>query len=157
MLVASYRFLIHNKIAQCLLAEKYNIKSHESSNHSNAFVMLVITTSVVMISRHEYVQAQEKKASQIASELQTSACIQYSCIEVEYESPTTVVLNGHYILSNSSLPLGESKPPNTILWQGVDALKSQGFAIESVTMGGEGREGNPNVYHIVMSKPFKIE
>ena len=28
-----------------------------------AFVMLVITTSVVMISTHEYVQAQEKKAS----------------------------------------------------------------------------------------------
>ena len=43
-----------------------------------AFVMLVITTSVVMISTHEYVQAQlapEKKASQIASELQTDACI----------------------------------------------------------------------------------
>ena len=45
-----------------------------------AFVMLVITTSVVMISTHEYVQAQlapEKKASQIASELQTDACIPY--------------------------------------------------------------------------------
>lgn len=125
-----------------------------------AFVMLVITTSVVMISTHEYVQAQmapEKKASQIASELQTDACIPYSCIEVEYESPNIVVLNGHYIQFNSSLPLGESKPPNTILWQGVEALKSQGFVIESVMMGGEGSEGNPNVYHIVMSKPFRFE
>ena len=59
-----------------------------------AFVMLVITTSVVMISTHEYVQAQmapEKKASQIASELQTDACIPYSCIEVEYQSPNIVV------------------------------------------------------------------
>ena len=43
-----------------------------------AFIMLVITTSVVMISTHKYVQAQlapEKNASQIASELQTDACL----------------------------------------------------------------------------------
>ena len=71
--------------------------------------------------------------------------------------PTYIVLNGHYIPLNSSLPLGESKPPNTILWQGVEALKSQGFVIESVMMGGEGSEGNPNVYHVVMSKPFRFE
>ena len=124
-----------------------------------AFIMLVITTSVVMISTHKYLQpelAPEKNASQIASELQTDVCLPYSCIEVEYQSPTTVVLNGHYIQFNSSLPLGESKSPNTILWQGVEALKSQGFAIESVTMGGEGSEGNPNVYHIIMSKPFRF-
>ena len=53
-----------------------------------AFIMLVITTSVVMISTHEYVQAQltpEKNASQIASELQTDVCLPYWCIEVEYK------------------------------------------------------------------------
>ena len=124
-----------------------------------AFIMLVITTSVVMISTHEYVQTQLSSREECKSDCFRTADGRMPTVLVYrsgVQSPTTVVLNGHYIQFNSSLPLGESKSPNTILWQGVEALKSQGFAIESVTMGGEGSEGNPNVYHIVMSKPFRF-
>jgi phage-related protein len=88
-------------------------------------------------------------------DLQTNACILYSCLEVEYESPTPVVLSGHYILFDSAggdLANAGNKL-NTILWQGVDALKAQGYKVTGVTMGGDGSKSNPNMYHLVLTKP----
>jgi hypothetical protein len=74
---------------------------------------------------------------------------------VEYESPTTVVLSGDYILFDSvggDLANAGNKP-NIILRQGVDALMAQGYKVTGVTMGGMGSEGNPNMYHLVLTKP----
>ena len=84
-----------------------------------AFVMLVITTSVVMISTHEVcTSSRRRRRVRLLQNCRLAHAYSTSCIEVEYESPTTVVLNGH--------------------WQGVDALKSQGFL---VTMEEKGVRG----------------
>jgi hypothetical protein len=75
--------------------------------------------------------------------------ISTSCVEVEYESPNTIVLRGDYLIFNSTLT---DYNANQFIWKAVDDLKTKGFVINSVTMGGVGSQGNPNLYHVIMSK-----
>jgi hypothetical protein len=89
----------------------------------------------------------------------------FQCATLVYESPTTVVLNGETLIlgGDPSLFQGsesfdpESSPvgnyPNPFLWKVVDAFKAQGYAIDSITIGGVGSRGNPNEFFVVMSKP----
>jgi len=65
---------------------------------------------------------------------------------VVYQSPSTVVLEGEKL----TVGLG-GFVDNQYLWQGVDLVKQQGYAIDSVTMSGLGTENNLDVYHVVLS------
>jgi hypothetical protein len=64
-------------------------------------------------------------------------------VTVVYQSPATVVLEGNAI----SMIL-ES---NQNLWKAVDLVKERGFTIDSVVTSGVSTEGNPLVYHIILS------
>ena len=75
--------------------------------------------------------------------------IPIDCLEVEYESPNTIVLQGDYLVFNSTLA---DNNPNQVIWKAVDNLKLKGFVIDSVVLSGVGSQGNPNVYHVIMSK-----
>ena len=75
--------------------------------------------------------------------------IPVDCLEVEYQSPNTIVLQGDYLVFNSTL---SDNNPNQIIWKAVDNLKAKGFAIDSVVLSGVGFEGNPNIYHVIMSR-----
>jgi hypothetical protein len=139
------------------------------------FFIVAIVTSAAILSRHKSVvfgqmanssgtlnplvnkelssqTSQLKKAfgDKFTSEL-SSKCgiIPTSCVEAEYESPDTVVLRGDYLIFNSSLT---NYNANQFIWKAVDDLKTKGFVIDSVAMGGVGSQGNPNLYHVIMSK-----
>ena len=98
-----------------------------------AVALVVLTGSLVVPSSHQ-VQAQtqtqtqtQKTAAEIASEIEQvknkhTQCTITSCIQVEYDSPTTVVMSGEYLLLSN--PTIAEYVPNTILWQAVDTLKS---------------------------------
>jgi hypothetical protein len=77
-----------------------------------------------------------------------SKCIA-GCVDVEYSGPSLIVLNGDYLIFNSTIG---DYAANQFLWKGVENLKSRGFTIDSVALGGVGSGGNPNVYHIIMSR-----
>ena len=42
--------------------------------------------------------------------------------------------------------------PNIYLWQAVDQFKAQGYTLTSVMLGGQGSQGNPHQFFVVMSK-----
>jgi len=74
------------------------------------------------------------------------------------------VLNGEVLISGSpgsgpvttpddifnSLNLGNY--PNIFIWQAVDGFKAQGYTVSSVTIGGQGSQGNSNEFFVLMSK-----
>jgi hypothetical protein len=98
------------------------------------------------------------------------AIILQDCVSVWHESPTTLVLNGDTLLlaAPGSGPIGSTGTaedlfgedfestvgnyPNIYLWQAVDAFKVQGYTVTSVMLGGQGSQGNPHEFFIVMSK-----
>lgn len=87
-----------------------------------------------------------------------SACAQrgfyfFQCVELEYESPTTIVLHGHLLLQGLSAESFVRQEYNSYLWWPVDAAKNLGFVISSVIFSGQGTESDPYIYHVVMSKP----
>jgi len=66
---------------------------------------------------------------------------------VVYQSPTTVILQGHANMLNTKIALVN----NQQLWQAVDIVKEHGFTIDSVVTSGLSTINNPLVYHIVLS------
>jgi hypothetical protein len=66
---------------------------------------------------------------------------------VVYQSPTTVILQGHAKILNTKIALVN----NQQLWQAVDIVKEHGFTIDSVITSGLSTVNNPLVYHIVLS------
>jgi hypothetical protein len=92
------------------------------------------------------------------------------CVSVWHESPTTLVLNGGTLLlaAPGSGPIGSTgnaedlfgenfgssvgNYPNIHLWQAVDAFKAQGYTVTSVLLGGQGSQGNPHEFFVIMSK-----
>ena len=88
----------------------------------------------------------DKFTSELSSKCGT---IPIDCLEVEYESPNTIVLQGDYLVFNSTLA---DNNPNQVIWKAVDNLKTKGFVIDSVVLSGAGSQENPNVYHVIMSK-----
>ena len=66
---------------------------------------------------------------------------------VAYQSPKTVILQGHANILNTKIALVN----NQQLWQAVDIVKEHGFTVDSVLASGLSTINNPLVYHIVLS------
>ena len=92
------------------------------------------------------------------------------CVNVWHESPSTLVINGKTLLlaSPGSGPIGSTGTaedlfgedfassvgnyPNVYLWEAVDRFKAQGYTLTSVMLGGQGSQGNPHEFFVVMSR-----
>lgn len=70
-------------------------------------------------------------------------------LDVEYQSPYTIVLEGK-LLRLAENTIGYTT--NDLIWKGVDMLKEAGYIIDSVQLSGFGTETNPYTYHIIMSR-----
>lgn len=66
------------------------------------------------------------------------------CVTVIHESPTRIVFTGDYIGSRLTYNIG--------IWEVVNALEARGLSLDSVELTGEGSEGNPHSYLIIMSR-----
>ncbi len=73
------------------------------------------------------------------------------CVELAYESPTTVVVRGLVIIFGGH-PEGESQAfySNPFLWKAVDAFKVQGYEITDVEITVLGRSTNSE-FNVIMS------
>ena len=70
-------------------------------------------------------------------------------LDVEYQSPSTVVLEGKLLRLAEGI-VGYST--NDLIWQGVDLLKEEGYIIDSVQISGFGTGTNPYTNHVIMSR-----
>ena len=70
-------------------------------------------------------------------------------LDVEYQSPYTIVLEGKLLRLAEDI-IGYTT--NDLIWKGVDMLKEAGYIIDSVQLSGFGIETNPYTYHIIMSR-----
>jgi hypothetical protein len=70
-------------------------------------------------------------------------------LDVEYQSPSTVVLEGKLLRLAEDI-IGYTA--NDLIWKGVDRLKEEGYVIDSVQLSGFGTDTNPYTYHIIMSR-----
>jgi hypothetical protein len=70
-------------------------------------------------------------------------------LDVEYQSPYTVVLEGKFLRLAEGI-VGYTA--NDLIWKGVDILKGEGYVIDSVQISGFGTDTNPYTYHVIMSK-----
>jgi hypothetical protein len=70
-------------------------------------------------------------------------------LNVEYQSPYTIVLEGKLLRLAEDI-IGYTA--NDLIWKGVDVLKEAGYIIDSVQLSGFGTETNPYTYHIIMSR-----
>ncbi|MGH9978898.1 MAG: hypothetical protein ACRD8Z_24155 [Nitrososphaeraceae archaeon] len=70
-------------------------------------------------------------------------------LDVEYQSPYTVVLEGKMLRLAEGI-IGYTT--NDLIWKGVDLLKEEGYVIDSVQISGFGTDTNPYTYHVIMSK-----
>lgn len=70
------------------------------------------------------------------------------CVSVIHESPNTVVLNGDLLVGGGSAGYED----NPFIWRAVDGFRGQGYNIESISLAGQGSQGNPHNILIVMSK-----
>jgi hypothetical protein len=74
-------------------------------------------------------------------------------LDVEYQSPYTIVLEGK-LLRLAEDTIGYTT--NDLIWKGVDVLKEAGYIIDSVQLSGFGTETNPYTYHIIMSRAINL-
>jgi hypothetical protein len=70
-------------------------------------------------------------------------------LDVEYQSPYTIVLEGK-LLRLAEDTIGYTT--NDLIWKGVDVLKEADYIIDSIQLSGFGTETNPYTYHIIMSR-----
>ncbi len=61
---------------------------------------------------------------------------------------TTVVLKGELLIVQT----GSGFIDNPFIWQAVDEFKTQGYAVDSVILSGQGSQGNPHDVYVVMSR-----
>lgn len=73
------------------------------------------------------------------------------CVNLDYESPTTVVLNGRVSILGGSAESARQYP-NSFLWNAVDDFKAQGYTITDMEMGRAGNATSPNIFRVIMSK-----
>jgi hypothetical protein len=73
------------------------------------------------------------------------------CVNLDYESPTTVVLNGRVSILGGSAESARQHP-NSFLWRAVDGFKAQGYTITDMEMGRAGNDTSPNIFRVIMSK-----
>jgi hypothetical protein len=67
-------------------------------------------------------------------------------VQVRYESPKTILINGELINE-------WDRTFNSNLWQAMEMLTNQyGFKLQHVMTSGVGSEGNPTSVYILMTK-----
>jgi hypothetical protein len=69
------------------------------------------------------------------------------CLDVLYASDKTTLLSGDLLI-----PTTAGNQQNPFIWLGVDGFKALGYSITSVQLSGQGSQGNPHTWEIVMSK-----
>ncbi len=75
------------------------------------------------------------------------------CVTLVYESPNTVVLDASLLLISTDFSGSfAGNWDNPFVWKAVDRFKALGYSLTSVELGGQGSQGNPHNWHIVMSK-----
>jgi hypothetical protein len=86
------------------------------------------------------------------AECEAAYFFQPRCVELAYESPTTVVLRGLVIMFGGH-PEGETQffYSNPFLWKAVDAFKAQGYEITDVEVSVLGKSANSE-FNVIMSK-----
>ena len=85
------------------------------------------------------------------AECEQAQFLQARCVNLVYESPTTVVLNGLIKIFGGSAETPRLYP-NTFLWKAVDGFKAQGYTITAVEMNTVSNRTNDNEFHVIMSK-----
>jgi len=81
--------------------------------------------------------------------------VSHRWVDVIYESPNTIVLQGDLIASEHDVDtrLQPSIHQNTDLWAAMDLLKNEyGFKTQQVMTSGIGSVGNPTTVYILMIK-----
>lgn len=73
------------------------------------------------------------------------------CVNLVYESPTTVVMNGNALIFGGS---AEKKTLNLnpFLWKAVDGFKAQGYTITTIVMREIDNDSSHDVFSVIMSK-----
>lgn len=85
-------------------------------------------------------------AQQIMSNVQTECAsvtpsvLVELCVFLLYESDSTVVLNGDFLIVQT----GEGYDENPFFWQAADESKVQGYTVDPVFVSGQGSQGNPH-------------
>jgi hypothetical protein len=87
------------------------------------------------------------------AECEAAQFFQPRCVNLVYESPTTVVLKGLVIIFGGS-PESESQAfySNPFLWNAVDAFKAQGYRITDIEVTVLGETGANSEFNVIMSK-----
>ena len=87
------------------------------------------------------------------AECEQAQFFQPRCVQLVYESPTTVVLTGLVIIFGGSAE-SESQAfhPNSFLWNAVDAFKAQGYSITDVEITVLGNRSTNSEFNVIMSK-----
>jgi hypothetical protein len=76
---------------------------------------------------------------------------QARCVNLVYESPTTVVLNGVIKIFGAN-PESRGFQPNPFIWNAVDDFKAQGYTISDIEMNVVSNKTSDNEFHVIMSK-----
>ena len=87
------------------------------------------------------------------AECEAAHFFQPRCVEVAYESPTTVVVRGLVVIFGGH-PEGETQAfySNPFLWKAVDAFKAQGYNITDVEITVLGSRSTNTEFNVIMSK-----
>jgi hypothetical protein len=87
------------------------------------------------------------------AECEQAQFFQQRCVNLVYESPTTVVLKGLVVIFGGS-PESESQAfySNPFLWKAVDAFKAQGYRITDIEVTVLGNKNTNSEFNVIMSK-----
>ncbi len=87
------------------------------------------------------------------TECEAARFFQPRCVELIYESPTTIVVRGLVlILGGSPEPESQALYSNSFLWKAVDAFKAQGYRITDVEVTVLGNRSTNSEFNVIMSK-----
>ena len=87
------------------------------------------------------------------AECEQAQFFQPRCVQLVYESPTTVVLTGLVIIFGGSAETeSQTFHPNSFLWNAVDAFKAQGYSITDVEVTVLGTRSTNSEFNVIMSK-----
>jgi hypothetical protein len=91
----------------------------------------------------------------VRNDCEANGFIGNTCVSLEYESGNTLVLTGDRLLldfQTIGTAGGGGNWPNPYIWKAVDQFKAQGYTLLSTELGGQGSQGNPHDWLIVMQK-----
>jgi hypothetical protein len=72
------------------------------------------------------------------------------CVSVVHDSSTTLVLTGELLII-SVAGGGTAYVENRYIWIAVDEFSALGYTLDHVLLSGQGTQGNPHQWYIVMS------